>query len=75
MLCSKNFGFLLQVFGGPGGLRKVREPGRNNFCQVLSKSDLTVPSYDEKTLSWVVDVALKTGSQEISRVNSLLTRF
>ena len=42
-----NVGFA-EVFGGPGGFRKVREAGSKNFLLVSSKSDLMVPSYDQK---------------------------
>ena len=38
-----------QVFGGPGGFRKVREVNRKNFLQVSSKSHGVVTSYDQKT--------------------------
>ena len=37
------------VFGGPGGVRKVREAGRMNFLEISSNSDLLVSSYDPKT--------------------------
>ena len=43
-----NFGFP-EVFGGPGGFRKVGEAGRNTFLRILSKSDLMVPSSDQNT--------------------------
>ena len=38
-----------EVFGGPRGLRKVREASRLNFLQISSKSDLMVPTYDQQT--------------------------
>ncbi len=38
-----------KVSGGPGGFRKVREADRSNFVQILSKSQVVVPSYDPKT--------------------------
>ena len=44
----KHFGFL-EVFGGPGGFRKVREACRKIVHLVSSKSDGVVPSYDQKT--------------------------
>ena len=40
---------LLFFFGGPGGVREVREVNRKNALLFSSKSDLLVPSYDQKT--------------------------
>ena len=44
---AKIFAFS-EVFGGPGGFRKVREAGRNNFLLFSPASDFMVPSYGEK---------------------------
>ena len=43
----ENLGFL-QVFGGPGGFRKLREACRKNFHLVAPKKNGVVPSYDQK---------------------------
>ena len=37
------------IFGGPGGFRKVLEAGRKKIPLFSSESDLMVPSYDHKT--------------------------
>ena len=44
-----NIVFFSEVFGGPGGFRKVREADRKNFLLFSSGSGLMVPSYDQKT--------------------------
>ena len=50
---SKRFGLsnvgFPQVFGGPGGFRKVREAGRKNFLLFSSGSDFMVPIADHQT--------------------------
>ena len=46
---KKTLSYVPEVFGSPGGLRKVREAGGMDFLQISSKSDLMVPSCDPKT--------------------------
>ena len=36
-----------EIFGGPGGFRKVRDTNRNDFISFSSKSDLMVPNYEK----------------------------
>ena len=47
MFGPKQIGFL-EVFGGLGGFRKLREAGRKTFQLVSSKANGVVPSYDQK---------------------------